>query len=212
MAFEFNNHDRLKGRHAMLAPSQPYWLDYDNEQLEQKYRSTYAQSIGTAAHELAETLIRERIKVKKTDKSMLLVHILRSGIPRTAIDIDRLFNNFMEYVNDAIGFGLVPEQILYYSDSCFGTADTILYKNNFLRIHDYKSGTTPAKMGQLLVYAALFCLEYKVKPGDLTGVELRIYQNDEILYHNPTAEEILPIMDKIVHLNKLLEKLENKEV
>ena len=33
--------------------------------------------------------------------------------------------------------------------------------NKILRIHDYKSGITPAKMDQLMIYAALFCLEYK---------------------------------------------------
>jgi len=50
-------------------------------------------------------------------------------------------------------------------------------------------------------------LEYKVKPGEIE-IELRIYQNDEVLIHKPTAEDILPIMDKIIHLNKLLEKIE----
>lgn len=62
-------------------------------------------------------------------------------------------------------------------------------------------------MEQLEIYAALFCLEYKIKPGDIR-MELRIYQNDEILVHEPTAEDILPIMDKIVHVNKMLEKIE----
>ena len=87
-----------------------------------------------------------------------------------------------------------------------GTADAIAFRNNFLRIHDYKSGTTPAKMEQLLVYAALFCLEYKVKPGEIE-TELRIYQNDEIVFHNPTAEEILPVMDAIIHHSKTLERI-----
>lgn len=207
MGFEFNNHDKLRGKHALLAPSQPYWLDYTEEQLDQKYRSAHAQAIGTAAHELAETLIKESIKLKKTDKNMLLVHLLKSGIPRAAIDIDRLFSNFMEYVNDAIGFGLTPEQIVFYSDVCFGTADAISFKKNFLRIHDYKSGIMPAKMDQLLVYAALFCLEYRVKPGQLTGCELRIYQNDEIIVCNPQADELLPIMDAIIRHSKYYETM-----
>lgn len=209
MGFEFNNHDRLKGRHAILSPSQPTWLDYNEEQLEQKYRSSYAQTIGTSAHELAETLIRESIRLKKTDKNMLLVHLLQSGIPRAAIDIDRLYSNFMEYVNDAIGFGLVPEQILYYSDVCFGTADAISFKKNFLRIHDYKSGIMPAKMEQLLVYAALFLLEYRqvIKPGELSGCELRIYQNDEIIVCNPQADDLLPVMDSIIKKTKFYESM-----
>ena len=82
-----------------------------------------------------------------------------------------------------------------------------------LRIHDLKtgkSGKIEDHIEQLEVYAALFCLEYKVKPGDI-NIELRVYKNDEVLYHNPTAEDILPIMDKIIHLNKLLEKIDNEE-
>ena len=79
-----------------------------------------------------------------------------------------------------------------------------------LRIHDLKTGTTAVHMEQLMIYAALFCLEYKVKPGEI-DMELRIYQNDEVIVFNPTAEDILPIMDKIIHLNRLLERLDEEE-
>lgn len=206
----FEPHYNLQGKHASLSPSQPHWLRYDEEQLYQKYVSQYAQSMGTSLHELAETLIKNNLKLKKVDKLTVLSHLLNDGIPRNVIDMERIYSNFMNYVNDAIGFKLTPEQILYYSDYCFGTADAISFRNNFLRIHDYKSGTTPAKMEQLLVYAALFCLEYKVKPGDIE-TELRIYQNDEVIFHNPTAEEILPVMDSIIQHSKTLERI-NQEV
>ena len=99
------------------------------------------------------------------------------------------------------------EVVLFYSERFFGTADAISFRNNFLRIHDLKTGRRPVHMEQLEIYAALFCLEYKIKPGDIR-MELRIYQNDEILVHEPTAEDILPIMDKIVHVDKMLEKIE----
>ena len=102
------------------------------------------------------------------------------------------------------------EVVLYYSDRFFGTADAISFRNRELRIHDLKTGKIPAHMEQLEIYAALFCLEYKIKPGDI-DIELRIYQNDDILCHNPTAEDILPIMDKIVHLDKILEKQDYQE-
>ena len=98
---------------------------------------------------------------------------------------------------------MTPEQKLYYSDLCFGTADAICFKDNLLRIHDLKTGETPANMHQLEIYAALFCLEYKMKPGDIK-MELRIYQLDEVIIYEPTAEDILPIMDKIVSFDKLL--------
>lgn len=203
----FNEHSNLKGKHAMLAPSQPHWLRYSEDQLFQRYASQYAQTMGTLLHELAETLIENNLKLKKSDKLVVLTHLLKNGIPRNVIDMDRIYNNFMTYVNDAIGFKLTPEQILYYSDYCFGTADAISFRNNFLRIHDYKSGSIPAKMEQLMVYAALFCLEYKVKPGEIE-TELRIYQNDEILHHEPTAEELVPVMDSIIQHSKFMEQLE----
>lgn len=203
---DFFKHKELAGRHALLAPSQPHWLKYDEDKLFEKYVSSYAQAMGTALHELAEQLIRHGIKLKKTDKTVVLLHLLESGIPRAAIELDRIYNNFMTYVNDAIGFRLTPEQILVYSEHCFGTADAISFKNNFLRIHDYKSGTTPAKMEQLLIYAALFCLEYKYKPGEIE-VELRIYQNDMIIEHKPEADEIAPIMDTIIHHDRMLADL-----
>lgn len=202
----FDTHKELRGKHATLTPSQPFWLRYSEEQLFQKYVSSYAQVMGTSMHELAETLIRNNLKLKKGDKLTVISHLLNDGIPRNVIDIDRIYPNFMAYVNDAVGFKLTPEQILYYSPYCFGTADAISFRNNFLRIHDLKTGTAPAKMEQLMVYAALFCLEYKIKPGEI-DTELRIYQDGEIIHHEPTAEDILPIMDCIVQNTRILERI-----
>jgi hypothetical protein len=105
---------------------------------------------------------------------------------------------------------MTPEQPLFYSDNCFGTADAICFRNNLLRIHDFKSGVTPAHMEQLRIYAALFCLEYKYKPGNI-DMELRLYQSNEIEVENPTAEIILPIMDKIVTFDKIIKKLRAEE-
>ena len=105
------------------------------------------------------------------------------------------------------------EVVLYYSDRFFGTADAICFRKNILRIHDLKTGSVGKiehHIEQLEIYAALFCLEYKVKPGEIE-IELRVYKNDEVLVHKPTAEDILPIMDKIVHLDRLFEQYEYKE-
>ena len=109
------------------------------------------------------------------------------------------------YINDAIGFKMDTEVVLFYSENFFGTADAICFKDNFLRIHDLKTGKTPVHMEQLMTYAALFCLEYKVKPAEIE-MELRIYQNDEVIFHNPEPEEINDIIDKIVHLDNLIAK------
>lgn len=39
-------------------------------------------------------------------------------------------------------------------------------------------------------------------------IELRIYQNNEILEENPEIDEILPVMDKIQRYSRILEELE----
>ena len=79
-----------------------------------------------------------------------------------------------------------------------------------LRIHDLKTGVIPAHIEQLLIYAALFCLEYKVKPAEIE-MELRIYQNDEILVHSPEVDEVVPVIDKIITFDKLLNHIKAKE-
>ena len=58
-----------------------------------------------------------------------------------------------------------------------------------LRIHDLKTGKS-GHMEQLYVYAALFCLEYDVKPGDIT-IECRLYIEDTVEVERPTAEVIV---------------------
>lgn len=182
---QFNNHRNLEGLHAPFSPSQSHWLRYDDDKAVEVYLNRKAAEMGTKLHHWAKETIDLGIKQPRSKKTIYA------------------------YVNDAIGFKMDTEVVLFYSERFFGTADAISFRNNFLRIHDLKTGKTAVHMEQLLVYAALFCLEYKVKPGDI-DIELRIYQNDEIIFHNPTAEDIVPIMDKIVHLNNLLEKIEKE--
>lgn len=183
----FNKHLNLEGLHAPFSPSQSSWLRYDDNKAIEVFENKKAAEMGTKLHQWAKDTIDLKIKQPRSKKTIYA------------------------YVNDAIGFNMNTEVVLYYSNYFFGTADAICFRNGVLRIHDLKTGKTPVHMEQLEIYAALFCLEYKVKPGDIE-IELRIYQNDEILYHNPTAEEIVPIIDKIVHLNKILEKSEYEEV
>lgn len=178
----FNKHLNLKDRHALFGASTYSWVNYDDQKLIETVNNQMAVQRGTRLHALAAELIDLGQKLPKTHNTLNM------------------------YVNDSIRHHMVPEQKLYYSDNFFGTADAIQFKNNLLRIFDYKSGRIPAKMTQLKIYAALFCLEYKVKPGTI-DFELRIYQSDEVFVENPTAEDILPIMDKIVHFDKLINKL-----
>ena len=182
----FNKHSILEGTHAPFGASQSSWLRYSDDKALDVYKNLQAKMMGTRLHAWAKETIDLGIKQPRSKKTLYA------------------------YVNDAIGFKMDTEVVLYYSDNFFGTADSISFRENFLRIHDLKTGKTPVHMEQLEIYAALFCLEYKVRPGDIY-MELRIYQNDEVIVFNPTAEDILPIMDKIVHLDKLLKSL-NEEV
>ena len=189
----FNKHFNLSGTHAFLGASNYHWINYDEEKVEERYRNHLATLRGTELHELAERCIR---------------------LNRRQPDDGDTFN---AYVNDAIGFNMATEQILYYSEYIYGTVDAICcryeehdgQKVETLRIHDLKTGVIPAHMEQLLIYAALFCLEYRRNPSELF-IELRIYQNNEIVYFNPSAYDIVPIMDRIVTFDKKLKQIDKE--
>lgn len=48
------------------------------------------------------------------------------------------------------------------------------------------------------------------KPTDIE-TELRIYQSDDILCHNPTADDISAIMNKIIVSDKIIKKIKERE-
>lgn len=182
----FVKHSNLEGLHAPFSASQSAWLRYDTEKALTIYDNMQAKERGTKLHDWAKRTIDLGIKQPRSNKTLYA------------------------YVNDAIGFKMSTEVVLYYSPYFFGTADAISFRNNKLRIHDLKTGKS-GHMEQLEVYAALFCLEYKIKPGDIQ-MELRLYKDNEVIVHEPTAEDILPIMDKIMSLNKALENFDDREV
>ena len=209
MIWHEHKYDTPEGSHAILSGSKYSWINYDKDKLFEYLSSSYAQTIGTLIHELAAKLITSQIRVSKNEaRKMILLYLLDHKIPRTVIDIDRYVENFTAYVNDAVGFGMRPEQVLRYSENAFGTADAILYneKKRFLRIHDYKSGVTQPSLHQLEIYAAFFCLEYNIKPKDIT-TELRIYWGNEIITGLPTAADIVPIMDTIVTYDQYIKDI-----
>jgi hypothetical protein len=137
---------------------------------------------GTELHALANDLIRHGIKLPDNGLTMSM------------------------YVNDAIGFRLTPEQVLFYSENCYGTADAIGFRKNMLRIADLKTGKTPTSFSQLLVYAAMFCLEYRMKPFEIT-TELRIYQNNDVRIEVGDPDDITHIMDKIRTFDTLINQI-----
>ena len=177
----FNNHSALEGHHAFLSASKYHWINYDENKLTDVYSKYLATQRGIVLHDFACQCIRLGQKLPRSRKTLNL------------------------YVNDAINYKMTPEQVLYFSENCFGTADAISYGNNFLRIHDLKTGGTPAHIEQLRIYAALFCLEYHINPSEI-DTELRIYQNNDIFYETPSSDEIKSIMDKIIQFDRVIDK------
>jgi len=188
----FIKHLDLEGKHAPFSASKYSWVNYDEEKLIQTYRNQKAVEEGTLTHEFASLCIKRNQKLPAKKQTLNM------------------------FVNDAIGFKMSSEVILYYSLLFFGTTDAISYRlikqtgRYELRIHDLKTGVTPAHFEQLMIYAALFCLEYRVKPADI-DIVLRLYQCDEIQEYIPELDEIAHIMDKIITFNKLLEEENRKD-
>lgn len=178
----FNDHKQLEGMHAFLSASKHAWIRYDDSKLAATFATAQAAAMGTRLHAFAAEAIDMGIRM-----------------PRNGATLNR-------YVNDAIGYRMKPEVVLFYSPNCFGTADAISFDKGLLRIHDLKTGTTRVSVEQLEIYAALFCLEYGYKPGEIK-MELRIYQNDDVLVHHPEVDAIAHIIDRIELFDKLIERL-----
>ena len=173
------------GEHAFLGASQHAWYNYDDEKLVRIYINKLAASRGTALHDLACKLIKMKVKLPKNGSTLSL------------------------YVNDAIDLELRPEEKLFYSKFAYGTADAIDFKDGVLRVSDLKTGKTKVSFLQLMIYAALFLLCYPEIPLKMVKkIELRIYQNNEVLIEMPEVDEILPVMDRIQRCSKILEELE----
>jgi len=233
-SFTFNNHNDLKGTHALFSPSQSSWLRYDDDKIEDKILNQYRAAIGTEIHEYAAMAITLNHKITSVK---YLIHGIESYIytkytftsPNLIISDyglklirnvkllpKEVFDAVCFYINDGIKYKMTAEQPLKYSDNIYGTTDSIVFRleNKLLRIHDLKTGDRAAHMEQLETYAALFCLEYGPKydfrPGDLS-FELRLYQWDGIVTTNPTAEEIIHIMDRIIHTEKVANRIDKED-
>lgn len=173
------------GEHAFLGASNHAWYNYDDEKLVRIFINKLASSRGTALHDLACKLIKMKVRLPENGSTLSL------------------------YVNDAIDFGLRPEEKLFYSKFAYGTADGIDFKDRILRVSDLKTGKTKVSFLQLMIYAALFFLCYpEIQLKRVKSIELRIYQNNEVMTEILGIDDILPVMDKIKRYSKILEELE----
>ena len=217
----FNKHSDLRGKHCIFSPSKPGWINYTVPKAIERMDNEQAKTVGTIIHEFAamQIFLRHKITNKKELIKNIENYIYQKYFNERYQELDKealyliqkvspvvtkVYETIKTYVNDSIGFKMEPEQVLYYSENFFGTADAIIFRDKTLRIHDLKTGTiTQGKMEQLMIYAALFCLEYEVRPGDIE-MELRIYQLNDILVSLPQVDEILPIMDHIKTFDKAI--------
>lgn len=183
----FKKHSDLEGKHAILSASRYHWINYTDERMFEFVDNLQAARRGTARHAFASMAIKLGQKLPNTTQTLNM------------------------YVNDAIGFRMEPELLLAYSKYAFGTADALAFSDRCLRIFDLKTGVNKASETQLNVYAALFCLEYDIKPHSIE-FDLRIYQNDQVIYFETDPLEIVYIMDRIVELDKLITKMMDEEV
>ncbi len=181
----FNKHLRLQGAHAFLSPSSYHWVNYTPDRLIERWTAAQASAYGVVQHEYAK---REIDAGRLSDISGII------GL----------------YINDCIEHKMQTEQMLFYSENCFGTADAIGMRYRHLKIFDLKTGVTPGSVHQLEVYAALFCLEYGFDPSKLT-IELRIYQDTEVKVYDADHEDIAYIMDKIKEFDSLIEQIKREE-
>lgn len=184
----WKQYSHLENTHAFLSPSKHYWLNYSPEKLISSYHNHKKISLGTQYHKLAAQLITFAVRLPNTSAT---------------------FNSF---VNDAIGFKMKAEVVLFHSYNCYGTADAISFSNGVLRVHDLKTGRTPGSINQLLIYAGLFILNYAVDFREIKEIHLRIYQDEEVLEFSPLPSEIADVVSRIEEADKIIESINADEV
>ena len=177
-------YQKLGDGHAFLSPSKYHWVSYDVDKLKSAYKHHRSAARGTELHEVASKLIRLGVHMPKDRKAI------------------------NAYVNDAISHQMYTEVVLYHSPYCFGTCDAISYDGYWLRIFDLKTGESGGNMMQLMLYAALFCLQYDMNP-DLMKFDLRLYHGAEVDIANPEPEAVKKIMVRIVESVSILMKEDN---
>lgn len=178
----FNKHWSVEGKHAFLGASKYHWIRYDLDKMKRIWENKFKSEEGTRKHNLAAFCIREKVRLEDNGSTLSL------------------------YVNDAIGFKMTPEQVLFYNDDCFGTADAICFRQGILRIHDLKTGVHPGAQDQIMIYFALFCLEYDINPYDIEMIG-RIYQNNDFLEFIADPSEVKEIMTTIEQFTKEIDAM-----
>ena len=70
----WNEHWELKGKHALFSASKYNWINYDVENMLDKYCSNYATTIGSILHEFAADRIQYLMKMVSQQKLLMFIH------------------------------------------------------------------------------------------------------------------------------------------
>ena len=177
-------YEYIQDKHALFSPSEKAWIRYDKEKIVNKVQQAEAILRGTLLHELAASCIKLKVTLGK-----------ENGI-------------ISEYVQDCIQCGCETERQVYYSEYIYGTADAIRFDVDarLLYIFDLKTGEKAVPIDQVLIYAAIWCLEHGISPEDI-NYDLRIYSNTRPIRlateeSGPqVAAQVRKAMDQIVFVN-----------
>lgn len=206
----WNDHKEFEGLHAFLGASQYHWMKWTDDILKQRYINSFSTDIGTIIHELASKCIKRKVKLTDEDTNLIYMTLKDNHIPDNVCNIKKILDNVKNFINDSIDNNMSSEVILFYSDLAFGTTDAINFNGKKLLIFDLKTGVIQARFEQLLIYSALFCLEYDIIPTTIS-FELRIYQSGDVIQFEPKGEEIQWYMDTIVTTEQKLRDIVDME-
>ncbi len=100
---DFIQHRNLQGLHAPFSASQSHWLRYDDEKVMDVYLNKKAAAMGSRLHEWAKETIDLGLKQDTRKKTTLNM-----------------------YINDAIGFKMSTEVVLFYSERLSKSSPTVI--------------------------------------------------------------------------------------
>ena len=224
-----NEHSDLRGKHAIFSPSQPSFFNCDPNDFVTRLVNKYRAQLGTDIHEWVSIRIKRCHKITSNKDLLNSIddfifkkyydersdRVTKEG-QRILVCLKRMVKQYPEmldtiraYVNDAIGYKMYTEVVLYYTQDFFGTADTLIFneKERLLRIHDLKTGVSVAHIEQLMGYAALFCLEQHIDPLSIS-YELCIYQGNDILVATPDGSDVKTFVDQYIAFDKAISNFE----
>ena len=191
-------------KHSILAPSSKEWVHcgFAAKFLANKEDETNdASEFGTECHALAETYIKQSLKIEDFDEKPVSIDELKSTFKHYDEEMETLATGYANYVVGQADYeekrtGKKPivfvEQLLDmdYAPDTHGTADAIIIAGDTLTIIDNKTGFIPVKVfegdelnSQLGIYGLyaykLFADIYPIKKIRLVIYQERIHNIDD---------------------------------